>query len=252
MKKPSINFGEGGIQGFLGRHVEKLVLGIAVLLVVMFVYFGWSIKPYEKTPDSLKSVAERAQQHIKRDTWDDVKGERVPPTGLKKIVETSRMATDPQPYWTPLPLTPPTKALHTKRRDPALYPPIKLEVVAITGAVAMKPRRGLEDLLASVANAEPPKESDQDRKRREARKRREQDRKKRKPGGGSGGGVPGMGDGMSGMEGLFGSGGGPEGAMPEGGGEAPPGMMGGLFGGGGQGTPAAAGIRRFRGRVEGW
>ncbi len=249
-KKPSINFGEGGIQGFLSRHVEKFVLGIAVLVVGLFVYFGWNIDSYEKSPDSLKQLAERAQQHINRDSWNNVKNERIPSTGLPEKVRESRMDTDPQPYWTPLPLKPPTKAQHTKRRDPELYTATKLEVMAVTAAVAMKPRRGLEDVLADEPNAEPPKESEQERKRREAREKREQDRKARQQGGFGAEGPPGMG-------GLFG--GGAEGMMPEGmpegvgGADAPPGMdgMGGIFGG--EGTPGGAGaIRRYKGKVEGW
>lgn len=254
MKKPSLNFGEGGMQGFLMRHVEKFVLGIAVLLVVLFVYFGWNVESFDKTPDKLKDLAERANQHIYRDTWETVRQDRPALDGLAEVVEASLKPTDPDPYWNPLPLKPPVRSQHTKRQDPALFAATKLEVFALTAAVAMRAAGQREDLLAKEPNAEPPKEDEAARKRREAREKREAKRNARQ------GGAMGMGD-MPGMGGMYGPGGDP--GMPEGmpegmpgmsmppggdaGGDLPPGM-----GGLGPGGPGMEKSRRYRGKVEGW
>lgn len=73
MAKKKISLGEGGIKGFLARHVEKLLFGLIVGLATMIVWSGFSNRegiPASKTPDKLKSEITRSTSHIESFSWD--------------------------------------------------------------------------------------------------------------------------------------------------------------------------------------
>ena len=57
--KLKISFGEGGPKGFLVRHVEKIVFGIAVLLLLVFFWFGFSVGGYEQSPSEFAADARK-------------------------------------------------------------------------------------------------------------------------------------------------------------------------------------------------
>jgi hypothetical protein len=70
MKKPKFSFGEQGFKGFLAAHVEKIVLGFVMLLVLYFLYSGYSLEGYNaiRTPRQLKSQTEETRQFVLTDT----------------------------------------------------------------------------------------------------------------------------------------------------------------------------------------
>ena len=59
MKKLKLNFGEGGIQGWLIRHVEKFVLVLFAGVMVWFVVSGSRLEGIKsgQSPDVLRSDA---------------------------------------------------------------------------------------------------------------------------------------------------------------------------------------------------
>ena len=70
MKKPRLSFGDGGLKGFLALHVEKIVLGFVMLLVLYFLYSGYSLEGYNaaRNPKHLKLQTEETQRYVITDT----------------------------------------------------------------------------------------------------------------------------------------------------------------------------------------
>lgn len=73
MKMPS----KKGISQFFLYHVEKIVLGLAVVAMGAFLYMGMKTPAYtEKTPDKLSKLATDAGNHIVKAGWDEIKEHR--------------------------------------------------------------------------------------------------------------------------------------------------------------------------------
>ena len=83
MKKPKLSLGPGGLKGLFVQHIEKIVFGVAILLVLAFVFLGYRLesKLEGKTPDKLQSLATTAVGNIQRPTFEEVKKERTPRGG---------------------------------------------------------------------------------------------------------------------------------------------------------------------------
>ncbi|MEW4451842.1 hypothetical protein AB1L30_04065 [Bremerella sp. JC817] len=128
MKK--LDLQSGGLKTKLILHVEKLVFGLAILLVAAFVYFGTQQKSITTKPDDLVQAAEKARNNIEKLTWDEVEGERwVPPEYRTAAVRASKPI-PLAPYETPSSLRVRHKESIEKRADPKIIPLEKLEVVA--------------------------------------------------------------------------------------------------------------------------
>jgi len=118
MKKPKLSLGKGGMKGFLVQNVEKIVFGVAVFMVIVFVYMGFRIKSYDtsKTPDKLKSLAARAVSHINEPTADEILKERKPRAGkggqYETRVQQQSAVTDPGAYSITVPWDPPAGGSH--------------------------------------------------------------------------------------------------------------------------------------------
>jgi hypothetical protein len=206
MKKPKLSLGKDGIKGLFRRHIEKMLFGVALLLVAAFTYLGYSLEsfPENKSPEQLKQLASRAVTHINEPTAEELKKERIPRDGLggqyELRVQEARNAADPNVYAISVPWDPPPGAPGSKREDPTYLAPIKLETVSLTGALCVKAPEDAVNPLDELENA-PSKETgsrDSSRSRRDRRN--------------SGGGYPGM-PGMDSMggdsrgSGMFGPGG---------------------------------------------
>ncbi len=224
MKKPKMSLGPDGIKGLFVQHIEKIVFGFAILLVLVFVVMGFRLesKLSNKTPVKLKDLAANAVSHIERPTDDIVRKQRMPHDGKGGQYEArvaDRGPRSPGIYETPIPWKPPAGNPGAKREDPEVFPPIHLETMAFTGALCVKNEDGEDNLIADLENA-PSKE----RKRRPPKRRRSR---------GGGGGGSGSGSGM--MPGGYGDDGGGSGMMPGGyggemGGSGGSGMMPGGYG----------------------
>ena len=75
MKKLKLNFGDGGIQGWLIRHVEKFVLVLFAGVMVWFVISGSRLEGIKsgQSPDVLRSDALGAVTMVNEPRWDKVK-----------------------------------------------------------------------------------------------------------------------------------------------------------------------------------
>jgi hypothetical protein len=143
-KKPGT---EGGIKSLFAQHVEKVALGIAVLLVFLFIYFGMGHQPLDedRQPAALQRSVSRADQNIKKSTI-------IPEIRAKEITDPTYA---PQAKETVAPVDasvyaigPFNKALVEElepRLDPHLKPVEKIEV-----------RPGVIAALATVPDAARP------------------------------------------------------------------------------------------------
>ena len=61
-----IGLDKDAIKRFFSLHVEKIVLGVVVILLVLFVYRGYSLEGLasDKRPDKLKSKAADVEKYI--------------------------------------------------------------------------------------------------------------------------------------------------------------------------------------------
>jgi hypothetical protein len=133
-KASKLSLGPGGMKGFLFNHVEKIVLGVTLLLVVAFFWFGLNIEKFDsETPATLSQVIQRATDNMENvQTWNTVKQELVPPSITNPIA--IRITERDVPL---AELNPRIIPSRTKRRDPELYPPTQPEVVAMVAPVNM-------------------------------------------------------------------------------------------------------------------
>ncbi len=239
MKKLKINFGEGGISGWLARHVEKFVLGLFIGVMVWFVYQGYSLKGLDsaKRPDALKSLTETVRTIVNEERWDKVKS--VPERTADLIVRSRvgddldpKSRTDSSNYLLLNQWDKPLFRKHKPRTDPQIYPPQHLKVVGLSGAVALKMDGTESDPLDSPAK----EEDDKPRSRPRQPERR------------AGGAAP-TGSPMGPAGGRPGARGGAAGGGPGAGGPAMPGGNDDLLGGGdGAGVPGPGGMQGGPGR----
>src|SRR5262245_49495645 len=127
MRKLKFNLGEGGVKGFLVRHVEKMVMLGAVVLVGVFFclgYFAPGLAP-DKTPVALKAKLNQVRGYMTRDTWAILEKFRTPDLRHPERVDEGRKTTDDGSYRLPEPLAAPQIRQRTLRTDPKLYPPTK-------------------------------------------------------------------------------------------------------------------------------
>ncbi len=165
MKKPKMSLGQGGVKGLFVQHVEKIVFGVAVLFVFVFIFLGYRLESEltGKTPDGLQELAVNAVRNIERSTAEEVKKERIPREGkggqYVARVDIARSGPDPTIYQTDRPWDLPPGKSGMKREDPQLYPPSKFEITALTGPLCVKSEEEgpLADLEDAPADVEKPK-----------------------------------------------------------------------------------------------
>ena len=120
------------LKNFFIQHCEKIGFGVCLLLVVLFVYYGYSMEGFDeqKTPDRLTSVAQRADENIRATQWDvfAVEEDRNTRGRYDERVMDAQRATESGPYAIKVPWDPPSGKPGTKRTDPTLFAPEKLEV----------------------------------------------------------------------------------------------------------------------------
>ncbi|HTN75730.1 MAG TPA: hypothetical protein VL096_10810, partial [Pirellulaceae bacterium] len=136
MAKAKLKLNSASIKEFLVLHVEKIVLGCMVLLVLFFIYLGSVVEtfPTTKTPQTLTNVISTADANILQDTWPKVEPTVRPPSIVDPIV----ISVQPDP-WQLGSLDPAILPSRSKRRDPKIYPPTKLVVDAVRAAAVFIP-----------------------------------------------------------------------------------------------------------------
>jgi hypothetical protein len=156
MKK--LNFGEGGFQGFMGRHAEKGALGLAVLTALYLMYAGYGVETIKEEPNSLTSLATSARQNMQLDSWERVMNDedRVITAEFEAQEKLGSIPTKPHDYGFSRSLSPSLTKPIIKRPDPDLYPPIKVIARSIVVPIAVKNVKELPDPLSKLEYKAPP------------------------------------------------------------------------------------------------
>ena len=127
------------IVAFAVQHVEKLVFGMAVLVMLGIVFFASQTEVYDKGPSDLASENDRAKNYMaKADAWESIKDLRKAETkSVALISEASKNALNAADYKY-------DKLLGTRlttlpqRVDPQLFPPIDLRSFQISKPVVVQ------------------------------------------------------------------------------------------------------------------
>lgn len=181
MRKLKFDLGEGGIKGFMIRHVEKFVMFAAVILVAIFFSIGYFVDglPADKTPVALKDRITQVRSHIAKDTWPIIAASRTPDLRHPERVDEGRTPNEDNSYRL-VPLEAPLVRQKTLRTDPKIRPPLKLEVVGQNVSLAYA--RGREiDTIASEPRAVVAKDP---KKKKTSRPSKSKDGSKEKTGSG--------------------------------------------------------------------
>jgi len=128
MKK--LDLQNGGLKSKLILHVEKLVFGLAIVLVVAFVYLGTKQQSIKTTPGELVDASEKARVNIEKQTWEKVEEERWVPPEYQTAATRASKPIPLAPYETPSSFRVRHKESIEKRPDPALLPLTDLEVTS--------------------------------------------------------------------------------------------------------------------------
>lgn len=153
--KMKIRFGEGGFKGFVLQHAEKLVFGVVLLLVAVFIYSSATQEgiSMSETPEKLKNEATLARGHVTDDHWSDLAPTRVSKVedfpGRAELIRTPIRDTE---YAPEMPLDKPAMPSAQKRSDPEMLAPTNVEAKAGVYAVAWRLRQP-EDAYADDKNA---------------------------------------------------------------------------------------------------
>lgn len=213
MIKP--DFSKAAMQKFFLLHTEKLILGVSVILLGLFFWMGFQVKPFDKkTPDQLSKIADDADRHILESTsWEKIKGFREGDDQVLGKIVSAEASVKPEEFLIET-MVGTVAATKDPRTDPIILPVIEPTISVLTSPVLLSVNTQAADPILEFAPA-PADES----------------------AGGRGGGLgPGLG-GLGGGPGL----GGLTGGGPEDGDEEPddsgdePGGVGGLGGRGGLG-----------------
>ncbi len=128
MKK--LDLQSGGLKSKLILHVEKLVFGLAIVLVLLFVYRGTQQPSIDTTPEDLVRASDQARTNYEKQTWEKVEEERWVPPEYQTAATRASKPIPLAPYETPSSFRVRHKESIEKRPDPTLLPLADLEVKA--------------------------------------------------------------------------------------------------------------------------
>lgn len=155
--KLKLKFDKKSIQEFFVLHVEKIVLGVVVGLLVLLVFMGYQLDTLNESPDLLqKKVGDATVQVNNPSNWDGMKAapERQVVLNVPDLVNKTQQPIKPTDYalrtgWK----RPDFEKLHA-RTDPKIYAPLKLTVTALSGPLAIKrDRENLKDPLSAFTRS---------------------------------------------------------------------------------------------------
>ncbi len=145
MKK--MKFDVSKVNGLLLQHVEKIVLGVVVLVAAYVVYAGYSLPKFDggKAPDDLKKLSESSSTFIRNpETWTKIQPVRVVPNKLDEQLEKATAPNIDTAYRLPMPWKKPDFPRLAPRVDPKLFAPINIKVVPVMGPLAyIDPNTGM-------------------------------------------------------------------------------------------------------------
>jgi hypothetical protein len=155
VKKAKFDFGEGGLQGFCIRHVEKFVLGVVAVLLVGFLYMGMQAPALEstKSPDGLATVVKNAENTLNKTKWDEVKVEKeskVKFTTEKDVLDV-QAPVDASGYPIVQIINRPPYPRLRPRTDPKILAPVNIRVTPYYGALHVGEGEDPQSSLSPVA-----------------------------------------------------------------------------------------------------
>ncbi len=124
MKKMKVDLSQEGLQRFCLHHIEKVILVVAVVLLGLYFWLGYTAPVYTaKNPEQLKQLAGEADRHIKSDaSWEKIKEFRQGDTSAhERIQQAAAVKLDVAEYVGGPVLGPRLKTLGL-RLDPELSP----------------------------------------------------------------------------------------------------------------------------------
>lgn len=155
--KLKMSFGEGGFMGFLSRHCEKIVFGIAVLLVIFVALPDSGRTPIQDNqgPQQLEQQAQGTIAKLDQETWPIIKELRfAQPDNYLERGEKGVVPVAVSGYPAEIPFNKPLFRSQGKRRDPRLYPVRNLEVTVSYGPVAEAAKDAADPLAAATDDGE--------------------------------------------------------------------------------------------------
>ena len=137
MKIPKIN--KQSISNFFLYNIEKVILGISLLLLGLFFYLGLGAEKYEDTPDKLVSQSNQATSHIKNTSnWELIQEHRRGDIEVSQRIQLASQPLDSTGYkvdgFSMIP-----KMLQL-RSDPPLPQVVNLEASAVRTSIAVRLR----------------------------------------------------------------------------------------------------------------
>jgi|GEM_PF-2350003 len=151
MSKKKVQLKESGLNAFLLHHAEKVGLGTAIAIALMFVLLRPSTENEgtKFTPSQLDQEITRAHNHISsldEQVWqEEILPQRQPPNDYPERVRKQQEATVARFYATPIPFDPPKMVPLTKRQDPELYAVTDIQLTPATVCLAYNPTDTLLD-----------------------------------------------------------------------------------------------------------
>lgn len=153
MKAPKISLDSAKLQQLLLQHVEKIVIGVVLLVVAYFVYAGATLPALDpnKTPDQLAQNATNVLNEINNpDHWKKIEPERIKNHPVQELVKQGQVANLSRPYDPSRPLKTPDYAKAMLRTDPRILPPKNAKAVVLHGPLAMIPKPGDTDEILNM------------------------------------------------------------------------------------------------------
>src|SRR3954469_7329568 len=101
MKKPKISLDKDKLQQFFLLHIEKILLGIILGLMLLLIYRGFSLPHLESSllPQALVEKTRGAKQYIDDPgRWNEVAVSRQPDFTVVKQVKDVQKPSDPMAY----------------------------------------------------------------------------------------------------------------------------------------------------------
>ncbi len=148
MKNIGVSGGKA-LQGTLAEHGEKVVLGVAVVLVVFLIYSGYFQETIaaNQSPEALAEAAAGLSQHINSRDFSTVANER---TLIVSSVDSEAFETPAlESFHNSKSISPPLFSLAALRTDPELFPLTDLIVRAGNGPVATSREKESESAALS-------------------------------------------------------------------------------------------------------
>lgn len=142
------DFSGPAMKQFFLLHTEKLVLGVAIALMGLFFWLGYSNKPFaDKTPSDLVAMSEDADRYMKDDqAWSAMEAFRVGDKDAPEIIKNSAGAVKPSKYVS-APFTGSVAATLALRKDPEMVPIENLEAKTFRASLLVQNSNATDPFL---------------------------------------------------------------------------------------------------------